>query len=161
MDPKLQLKKDMGQPIEQPDQYRKIVGALIHLTNCTRPDISFSVNVLARYNQHPRESHKTAAIDLLHSCWRASFLAFCLGRRPAKYTIYIPYISFIYSMYIYNYIHIWQAARNVKNSPANNYGSKSTGFHREGGFADLKLFRPTLRRWKVRASSCELTESLP
>ena len=24
-------------------------------------------------------------------------------------------------MYIYNYIHIWQAARNVKNSPANNY----------------------------------------
>ena len=24
-------------------------------------------------------------------------------------------------MYIYNYIHIWQAARNVKNPRANNY----------------------------------------
>ena len=24
-------------------------------------------------------------------------------------------------MYIYNYIHIWLAARNVKNPPANNY----------------------------------------
>ena len=58
----------------------------------------------------------------VHSCWRASFLAFCLGGRPAIYTIYIPYISMIYSMCTYNYIHIWRAARNVKNSPANNYG---------------------------------------
>ena len=24
-------------------------------------------------------------------------------------------------MYIYNYIHVWRAARNVKNPPANNY----------------------------------------
>ena len=56
-----------------------------------------------------------AAAD--HSCWRASFLAFCLGGRPAIYTINIPYISFIYSMYIYNYLHIWRAARNVQNRP--------------------------------------------
>ena len=91
-----------------------------------------------------------------HSCWRASFLAFCLGGRPTIYTLYIPYISFIYSMYIqvcldnsdwlgvakvseleripsykgpsyrdkpvFNYLHIWRAARYVKNPPANNYG---------------------------------------
>ena len=25
-----------------------------------------------------------------HSCWRASFLAFCLGGRPAIYNINIP-----------------------------------------------------------------------
>ena len=37
------------------------------------------------------------------------------------YTIYIPYILFIYSMYIYNYIHILRGTRNVINSPANNY----------------------------------------
>ena len=28
-------------------------------------------------------------------------------------------------MYIYNYMHIWQAARNVKNLPANNYSPRS------------------------------------
>ena len=28
-------------------------------------------------------------------------------------------------MCLYNYIHIWRAARNVKNPPANNYGPKS------------------------------------
>ena len=26
-------------------------------------------------------------------------------------------------MYIYNYIHVWRAARNVKNLPANNYAA--------------------------------------
>ena len=28
-------------------------------------------------------------------------------------------------MYTYNYLHIWRAARNVKNPPANNYACKS------------------------------------
>ena len=56
-----------------------------------------------------------------HSFWRASILAFCLGGLPAIYTIYTPCISFICSMYVYNYIHIWRAARNVKKTPANNY----------------------------------------
>ena len=55
-----------------------------------------------------------------HSCWRASFFTFCLGGRPVIYTIYKPYISFIYSMYIYNYILIWRAAHDVKHPPANN-----------------------------------------
>ena len=27
-------------------------------------------------------------------------------------------------MYTYNYMHIWRAARNVKTTPANNYGAK-------------------------------------
>ena len=59
----------------------------------------------------------TIVVD--HSGWRASFLAFCLG----MYTIYIPCTSSVYSMYVYNYIHIWRAACNVQNPPANNYGS--------------------------------------
>ena len=49
------------------------------------------------------------------------FWLFSLGGRPAIYTIYTPYTSFMYSMYIYHCVHILQAARNVKNPPANNY----------------------------------------
>ena len=30
-------------------------------------------------------------------------------------------------MHIYNYIHIWRAARSVKNPPANNYGLQGAG----------------------------------
>ena len=72
-------------------------------------------------------SHKYA---FQHSCWRAWFLAFCLGGRPAIYTRYIPYISFIYSMYIYNYMHVWRAARNVRDPPANNYAFQCICFSR-------------------------------
>ena len=56
------------------------------------------------------------------------FLAFCLGGRPTIYTIRIPPISLIYSMYIYNYSHVWRAARNCKNPPANNYGASHRPF---------------------------------
>ena len=79
MDPKLQFKKDMGESIEQPEQYRKMVGALIHLTNCTRPDISYSVNVLARYNHDPRDQHLTAAIDLLRYIKGSATLSLTYG----------------------------------------------------------------------------------
>ena len=51
-----------------------------------------------------------------------SWLFVLAGSPP--YILYIPYISFIYSMYVYNYIHIWQAARNVENPPASNYVSR-------------------------------------
>ena len=32
-------------------------------------------------------------------------------------------------MYIYNYLHIWRAARNVKNPPANNYAVRRSVPH--------------------------------
>ena len=57
----------------------------------------------------------------MHRCWRASFLAFCRGGQPAIYTIAIPYLSIVYSMYTYNYLHVWRAARKVKTPPADNY----------------------------------------
>lgn len=79
MNPKLQFIKEMGPPAPEPEQYRKLIGALIHLTNCTRPDISFSVNVLARYNQSPREQHFTAAVDLLRYVMGSSNLALTYG----------------------------------------------------------------------------------
>ena len=83
----------------------------------------------------PKASHHLARckhhmyVHVPHSCWRASFLAFCLGGRPAIYNIYVPYISCMYSMYIYNYVHIWRAARNVKNPPANNYDVQHTSLY--------------------------------
>ena len=79
----------------------------------------------ARMFSHPEicvPQHYSIWLPQHHSCWRASFFAFCPGGRPAIYTIYIPYISLIYSIYIYNYMHIWRAARNVKTTPANNCG---------------------------------------
>ena len=38
-------------------KYRKVIGGLIYLMTCTRPDISYSVSILSRYMQEPRELH--------------------------------------------------------------------------------------------------------
>nr|GEV65501.1 reverse transcriptase [Tanacetum cinerariifolium] len=37
--------------------YLSTIGALMYLTNCTRPDISFAVNLLARFSSSPTKRH--------------------------------------------------------------------------------------------------------
>ncbi|GJZ24929.1 retrovirus-related pol polyprotein from transposon TNT 1-94 [Tanacetum coccineum] len=37
--------------------YLSAIGALVYLTNCTRPDISFAVNLLARFSSSPTKRH--------------------------------------------------------------------------------------------------------
>jgi hypothetical protein len=41
-------------------KYRQLVGSLIYLKN-TRPDLSYSVSILSRFMQEPRESHWNSA----------------------------------------------------------------------------------------------------
>jgi len=45
--------------------YRQLIGSLQYCANCTRPDILFPVNFLARFNQDPRERHWMAAKSIL------------------------------------------------------------------------------------------------
>jgi hypothetical protein len=39
--------------------YLNAIGALMYLTNCTRPNISFAVNLLARFSSSPAKRHWT------------------------------------------------------------------------------------------------------
>ena len=36
-------------------KYREVIGSLIYLMTCTRPDISYSVGLLSRFMQEPKE----------------------------------------------------------------------------------------------------------
>jgi hypothetical protein len=47
-------------------KYPSLVGSLLHLANCTRPDISHLVGTLARHLKKPLTSHWKAATNLLH-----------------------------------------------------------------------------------------------
>ena len=37
--------------------YLSAIGALLYLTNCTRPDIAFAVNLIARFSASPARRH--------------------------------------------------------------------------------------------------------
>ncbi|XP_035838153.1 uncharacterized mitochondrial protein AtMg00810-like [Helianthus annuus] len=60
IDVNIKLYKKSGTKLEDPTEYRQIIGSLSYLT-LTRPDIAFSVGVLSRFMQEPRKSHLFAS----------------------------------------------------------------------------------------------------
>ena len=56
----------MGSPTGMADiQYRGVVGSLMYLAVCTRPDLSMAVSALSRYCQAPQPEHWEAAKRVL------------------------------------------------------------------------------------------------
>ena len=60
----LEVNKDSFRPKEENKEllglevpYLSVIGALMYLVNCTRPDITFYVNLLARYSSTKKKRH--------------------------------------------------------------------------------------------------------
>lgn len=49
-----------GEPYQETWNYPSIVGMLLYLSTNTRPDISFAVSQVARFNHNPKQSHARA-----------------------------------------------------------------------------------------------------
>jgi hypothetical protein len=49
-----------GLPYKEKWNYASVVGMLLYLSTNTRPDISFAVSQVARFNHNPKQSHATA-----------------------------------------------------------------------------------------------------
>ena len=64
MDPNLKLSQDDGEILDDPSQYRWLIGRLLYLT-ITRPDLSYSVNRLTQFMATPRVPHLQAALRVL------------------------------------------------------------------------------------------------
>ena len=63
----------------EPTKYRQMIGSLIYLMTCSRPDICYSVSILSRYMQQPRELH-----------WR-------YVKRLLRYIVFTKHYSLTYS----------------------------------------------------------------
>ncbi|XP_070012283.1 uncharacterized mitochondrial protein AtMg00810-like [Nicotiana sylvestris] len=50
--------------LQEAGSYQKLIGKLFYLT-ITRPDISFAVQVLSQFMQHPKESHMEVALRIV------------------------------------------------------------------------------------------------
>jgi hypothetical protein len=61
------LSRKEGKPLDTTGgyDYRSLVGGLMYLSVCTRPDISYAVGALARYMSAPSSSHWQAALGVL------------------------------------------------------------------------------------------------
>ena len=49
-----------GEPYNESWSYPSIVGMLLYLSTNTRPDITFAVSQVARFNHNPKKSHASA-----------------------------------------------------------------------------------------------------
>ncbi|KAM1670268.1 hypothetical protein FF1_043750 [Malus domestica] len=57
--------EDKEEILEPEVLYLSTIGALLYLAQCTRPDISFAVNLLARYSNVPTCKHWNSVKDIL------------------------------------------------------------------------------------------------
>jgi hypothetical protein len=64
LDTGLQLDRD-GEPLEADTPYNALVGSLLYLAMCTRPDIAHAVGMLSRFVSEPRANHWQAAKSVL------------------------------------------------------------------------------------------------
>ncbi|GAV63635.1 hypothetical protein CFOL_v3_07153, partial [Cephalotus follicularis] len=64
MDPNVKLTVEDGEPLNDPEKYRRLVGKLNYLT-VTRPDIAFPVSVVSQFLATPKITHRNAVIRIL------------------------------------------------------------------------------------------------
>ena len=62
-----ELKMDLSGNSDPVDsrKYREIIGSLIYIMTCTRPDLSYAVGKLSQYLSEPRQQHWVAAKHIL------------------------------------------------------------------------------------------------
>ena len=69
-------------PLDNRTEYLSLVGSLVYIANLARPDISFSVHLLAKQNAKPSKRHMSIARDVLGYLWhsRSKGLVFHRGQ---------------------------------------------------------------------------------
>ena len=66
MIPNICLTKDDGDPYDDPERYRRLVGKLNYLMVITRPDIAFAVSLVSQFMSAPMVKHWPALKQILY-----------------------------------------------------------------------------------------------
>jgi hypothetical protein len=79
MNPGCKLVKDELLSDQTSEPYSSLVGALLFLSVCTRPDISFAVNCLAKFMSSPSSKHWEALMELMSYVTQSSNIGISIG----------------------------------------------------------------------------------
>ena len=79
LDPSNRLVRE-GVSMHDPVRYQELVGALLYLSTCTRPDIAHSVGVLSRYMAAPTDEHWRAALRVLRYVYSTRSMGIVYGK---------------------------------------------------------------------------------
>ena len=82
LDPQMHLTKNSGEAVSQ-NEYARVIGSLMYLTNCTRPDLAHAVNVLSRYTSNPGHTHWKAITRVLNYLRYTKDFGLHYGKEPA------------------------------------------------------------------------------
>ena len=77
-----------GEPISAETPFAALVGRLLYLMTCTRPDIAHAVCMLSRFMSDPREQHWQAAKSVLRYLAGTRGLGLLYGDRSQRFTGY-------------------------------------------------------------------------
>ncbi|XP_068312446.1 secreted RxLR effector protein 161-like [Pyrus communis] len=87
-------KEDEEEILEPEVPYLRAIGALLYLDQCTRLDISFAVNLLARYSNAPTPRHWNGVKDIFRYLKGTTDLGlFCTREFPSVAAPYGPRID--------------------------------------------------------------------
>lgn len=80
LSPSVRLAADEGMPLDNTSYtYAALVGALLYLSVCTRPDISYAVGALSKYMASPTSVHWQAAKGVLRYLAGTADYGLCYG----------------------------------------------------------------------------------
>ena len=64
LDINLHMSKNKGESVSQLE-YSKVIGSLMYLMSCIRPDITYTISKLSRYTSNPNDDHWKVIIRVL------------------------------------------------------------------------------------------------
>lgn len=80
--PSVHLHKNTGESVMQLE-YSRVIGCLMYIMNCTRPDIAYAVNRLSRYTSNPANEHWAALLRVLGYLKKTTNFSLNYERYPA------------------------------------------------------------------------------
>ena len=64
IDVNLHMSKNRGESLSQLE-YSRVIGSLMYLMSCTRPNIAYAVSKLSRYTSNPNGDHWKGIVRVL------------------------------------------------------------------------------------------------